>query len=521
MDYALDPYLSLGIEFGSTRIKGVLIDGQGTPVATGAWEWENRLEDGYWTYALKEIWEGLQGCFRNLAEDYHRVTGQTLTRVGALGVSGMMHGYLAFNDEGRLLVPFRTWRNTTTGEAAARLTRLFGFNIPQRWSIAHLYQAILDKEPHVTRIGHITTLAGYVHEQLTGRRVMGIGEASGMFPIDSAAGGYDGRMTELFNGLLRQNRMPYTLQDILPEVLAAGEEAGVLTAQGAALLDPTGVLQPGARLCPPEGDAGTGMVATNSIAPATGNISAGTSIFAMVVLEKALSGVYGEIDMVATPDGSPVAMVHCNNCTSDLNAWADLIAQAGGGIPRGKVLDGIFEAALSADKDGGGLLSYNYFSGEPITGVDTGRPLFVRLPDARFTFANFSRTLLYASLATLKLGMDILSEKEHVRLSRLLGHGGFFKSRHAGQAMMAAALNVPVSVMETASEGGAWGMALLARYCLENTRPLAEFLDTQVFANSQVVTVTPDPEDVKGFQRFMDRYTVGLEIEKNAAIVMK
>ena len=521
MEHMPAPCLSLGIEFGSTRIKGVLIDQQGNPIVSGGWDWENRLENGYWTYSLEAVRQGLQGCFRALAEKYREATGQALVKVDSLGVSGMMHGYLAFDRNGELLVPFRTWRNTTTGEAAAKLTELFGFNIPQRWSIAHLYQAMLDKEPHVAAIGHITTLAGYVHELLTGQRVMGVGEASGMFPIDSATGDYDSGMVERFDGLLREQGLPFTLREILPTVLTAGEDAGTLTREGAALLDPTGTLQPGALLCPPEGDAGTGMVATNSIAPTTGNVSAGTSIFAMIVLEKPLSRVYEEIDMVTTPDGAPVAMVHCNNCTSDLNAWADLIAQAVGGLSRGKVLDGIFEAALSADKDAGGLLAYNYFSGEPITQLDQGRPLFARLPDARFTYANFARAHLYAALATLKLGMDILSQGEQVRLTRLLGHGGFFKARHAGQAMMAAAVNAPVSVMETASEGGAWGMALLARYRLENSLSLPEFLSTRIFAGSRTITVDPDPADVDGFQAFMERYTAGLEIEKAAVETLR
>jgi len=504
----------LGIELGSTRIKAVLIASDFTPIASGNHDWENRLSDGVWTYDLKDVWAGIQDSFQNLAESVKMQFGVPLTTVGAMGVSAMMHGYLAFDKDDNLLVPFRTWRNTTTEQAANELTRLFDFNVPQRWSIAHLYQAILNKESHVPHIAFLTTLAGYVHWRLTGEKVLGIGDASGMFPIENA--GYNPRMITQVNALTNG----LAVDAILPRVLNAGEVAGKLTNDGAKLLDPTGVLKPGIPLCPPEGDAGTGMVATNSVVERTGNISAGTSVFTMIVLEKELSKVYVEVDMVTTPAGKPVAMVHCNNCTSDLDAWVKLFGETlevfGKKPSVTELYETLYKTALSAESDCGGLLSYNYLSGEPITNLDQGRPLFVRMPDARFNLGNFMRNLLFSAIGTLKLGMDILTEKEDVQLEQLLGHGGFFKTKGVGQRLMAAALNVPVSVMESAGEGGAWGIALLAAYLNRKNETLEEFLANQVFASAKAERVTPDPNDSKGFDAFMIRYKQGLPIMKSA-----
>jgi len=434
----------------------------------------------------------------------------------------MMHGYMAFDKDGNLLVPFRTWRNTMTEQAAEKLTYLFQFNIPQRWSIAHLYQAILSRESHIKEISHLTTLAGYVHEKLTGQKVLGVGEASGVFPIDSKINDYDERKIELFNERLEAENIPWKLQDILPKVLVAGEVAGVLTEEGAKLLDPTGQLQPGIPLCPPEGDAGTGMVATNSVAERTGNVSAGTSVFAMIVLEKALSKVYPEIDMVTTPSGKPVAMVHSNNCTSDLNAWIEVFQEfthaLGMEMSESKLYEMLYQKALTGDADGGGLLAYNYVSGEHITHLEQGRPLFVRTPESRFTLANFMRVHLFSALGALKIGLDILFEQEQVKIEQILGHGGFFKTKEVGQKIMAAAINVPVSVMETAGEGGAWGIAVLASYMLHKgtNEPLEAFLSDTVFAGENGTTITPDPADVDGFTVFMERYKKGLVIERAA-----
>lgn len=513
---------TLGIEFGSTRIKAVLIGEDRSPIASGGYEWENQYENGYWTYHLDEVWTGLQACYADLQNQVSEKFGVSLRSVGAIGFSGMMHGYMPFDEAGNLLVPFRTWRNTTTGPAAESLTELFQFNIPLRWSIAHLYQAILNKEPHITDIHYLTTLAGYVHWRLTGKRVMGIGEASGMFPIDSRINDYDADKLALFNERLKETGVSWTLQDILPEVLVAGERAGALTEEGAKLLDPTGTLQTGIPLCPPEGDAGTGMVATNAVAERTGNVSAGTSAFVMVVLEKALSKLHVEIDMVTTPSGRPVAMVHTNTCTSDLNAWVGLFREfteaLGIEIDQSKLFETLYTQALEADDDGGGLLAYNYVAGEPITEFDEGRPLFVRTPESKFNLANFMRTHLYSSLGTLKIGMDILFEEEKVEIDKILGHGGFFKTPVVGQRMMAAALGVPVAVMETAGEGGAWGIALLASYMLTGSEgeSLAEFLDDKVFAGEKSTTIDPNPQDVKGFMAFMERYTAGLKIQRAA-----
>ncbi|MCA9975485.1 MAG: hypothetical protein KC413_07030, partial [Anaerolineales bacterium] len=442
--------------------------------------------------------------------------------IGAIGFSAMMHGYLAFSKDGNLLVPFRTWRNTMTGQAAEKLTDLFQFNIPQRWSIAHLYQAVLNQEAHINDVSHLTTLAGYVHWQLTGQTVLGVGEASGVFPIDSETNDYDTHKIELFNERLAAANIPWRLQNILPQVLAAGEAAGTLTAAGAKLLDPSGQLQAGIPLCPPEGDAGTGMVATNSVAVRTGNVSAGTSVFAMIVLEKALSTVYPEIDMVTTPTGKPVAMVHSNNCTSDLNAWIGLFqeftAALGVEINQSRLFEMLYQQALAGEADAGGLLAYNYFSGEHITHLEAGRPLFVRTPESRFTLANFMRAHLFSALGALKIGLDILFDQEHVQIDQILGHGGFFKTKDVGQKMMAAAMNVPVSVMETAGEGGAWGIALLAaymRYKAEN-EPLEAYLTHKVFAGEAGTTIAPEPADVAGFAAFMARYKQGLVIERTA-----
>ena len=506
----------LGIEFGSTRIKAVLIGEDHTPIASGSYDWENRYENGVWTYHLEDVWTGLQESYRKLSKEVFENYNVPLQTIGAIGFSAMMHGYLAFDKDGNLLVPFRTWRNTTTAQAAKELTELFQFNVPHRWSIAHLYQAILNKEPHVRNISYQTTLAGYVHWKLTGQKVLGIGDASGMFPIDSKTNDYDASMIELFNERLEAENIAWKLQDILPKVLTAGDAAGVLTEEGAKLLDPTGQLRTGIPLCPPEGDAGTGMVATNSVAERTGNVSAGTSVFAMIVLEKALSKATPEIDMVTTPTGKPVAMVHSNNCTSDLNAWVGLFREfadaLGVEISQSKLFEMLYKQALAGDADGGGLLAYNYFSGEPITHLEEGRPLFVRTPESRFTLSNFMRAHLFSALGTLKIGLDILFEQEQVKIDRVLGHGGFFKTEEVGQKIMAAAMNVPVSVMETAGEGGAWGIALLASYMLhkEANEPLEAYLSNKVFAGDNSTTIAPDQRDVDGFTAFMERYKKGL-----------
>jgi len=512
----------LGIELGSTRIKAVLIGENHTPIASGSYEWENRYENGVWTYSLEDVWTGLQESYRKLSSEILENYNTPLKTIGAIGFSAMMHGYMAFDKDGNLLVPFRTWRNTMTGEASEKLTYLFQFNIPQRWSIAHLYQAILYKEPHVKDISHLTTLAGYVHWKLTGQKVLGVGEASGMFPIDSKTNDYDERKIELFNERVKAENISWKLQNILPKVLVAGDAAGVLTDEGARLLDPTGQLQAGIPLCPPEGDAGTGMVATNSVAERTGNVSAGTSVFAMIVLEKALSKVYPEIDMVTTPTGKPVAMVHSNNCTSDLNAWVDLFQEfthaLGVEMNESQLYETLYKKALAGDADGGGLLAYNYVSGEHITHLEEGRPLFVRTPESRFTLSNFMRVHLFSALGALKIGLDILFEQEQVKIDRVLGHGGFFKTKEVGQKIMAAAMNVPVSVMETAGEGGAWGIALLASYMLHKSvnEPLEAYLSNKVFAGENGTTMAPDQGDVDGFTEFMERYKKGLVIERAA-----
>ncbi len=512
----------LGIELGSTRIKAVLVDEHHTPIAAGGYDWENQFIDGIWTYSMDEVWQGLQACFQNLCADV-KDKYQVLQRtVGALGISGMMHGYLPLDRDGNLLAPFRTWRNTITGEAAEKLTELFQFNIPQRWSVAHLYQAILNEEPHVKDIAFLTTLAGYVHWKLTGQKVMGVGEASGMFPINSQTDDYDEKMLVQFDQLDEVKAFPWKISDILPNVLVAGDPGGVLSEEGANLLDPTGKLEPGIPLCPPEGDAGTGMVATNAIAPRTGNVSAGTSIFAMIVLEKALSKVYPEIDMVTTPAGMPVAMVHTNNGTTDLNAWVELFGEFAElldvKIGQSRLFETLYQQALKGDADGGDLLAYNTISGEHITHLAEGRPLFLRKPNSKFSLANFMRVHLFASLGAMRIGLDILFDQEQVEIDKILGHGGFFKTEEVGQRMMAAAMKVPVSVMETAGEGGAWGMALLAAFLVQRSgsERFASYLENKVFASAQGATLEPDQADVAGFEVFMKRYKKGLVIEHTA-----
>ena len=523
----LDGRTALGIEFGSTRIKAVLVGEDNAPIASGSHDWENRYVDNIWTYTLEDIWNGIKDSYQKMAQDVKNQYGVTLKNIGAIGISGMMHGYMAFNEAGELLVPFRTWRNTMTEQASRELTDLFQFHIPQRWTVAHLYQAILNGEEHVKDISFLTTLAGYVHWKLTGEKVLGVGEASGVFPVDMTIKTYYENMIEKFDQLTEEKNYSWKIGDILPEVLIAGEQAGSLTEEGAKLLDPSGELNAGIPLCPPEGDAGTGMTATNSVAKRTGNVSAGTSVFAMVVLEKELSKVYEEIDLVTTPTGDLTAMVHCNNCTSDLNAWVALFkefAEAFGmEVDMTKLFGTLYQKALEGDPDCGGLLAYNYFSGEHITGFEEGRPLFVRTPESKFNLANFMRVHLFTSLGALKTGMDILLKKEGVRLDQILGHGGLFKTKGAGQKIVAAAIDTPVSVMETAGEGGAWGIALLASYMKnkETDEKLEDYLNQKVFAGQKGSKEEPDAEDVRGFETFIQRYTKGLAIERAAVEHLK
>ena len=511
----------LGIEFGSTRIKAVLTGADHTPIASGSYDWENQYEDGIWTYHLDMIWRGLKECYRSLREEVGSRYGVELEGTKAIGISAMMHGYLAFDENGELLVPFRTWRNTITQGAADELTDVFQYNIPQRWSIAHLYQAILNQEPHVSKVRFITTLSGYLHWKLTGERVLGIGDAAGMFPIDSSIRDYHPKMLSQFDELIRENEYPWKIEEILPKVLCAGEKAGTLTEAGARLLDESGTLKGGIPMCPPEGDAGTGMTATNSVTVRTGNVSAGTSVFAMLVLENELKGVHREIDMVTTPAGDPVAMVHCNNCTSDLNAWVGLFAEfletMGMDVDRNQLYGTLYRKAMEGEADGGGLLSYGYLSGEHITGFEEGRPMFVRTPDSRFNLANFMRVNLYTALGALKTGMDILKREEGVQSDRIMGHGGLFKTKGAGQQIMADAMEIPVAVMETAGEGGAWGIALLAAFMQEkNGRTLDQYLAEAVFQDSEISVLNPEEEGVAGYRSFMERYTKGLSIERAA-----
>ena len=516
MDYRLDGTESLGIEFGSTRIKAVLIDKDFNPIASGSYTWENKFENGIWTYAMDEVWQGLQAAYKNLNVDCENKFGAKITKLASLGFSAMMHGYLPLDKDGNQLCEFRTWRNTITGESAKALTELFGFNIPQRWSVAHLYQAILNGEKHTKDIDFLTTLAGYVHYKLSGQKVVGVGEASGMFPIDSTVNDYNSKMAEKFNSIPKVKELGIDILQILPKVLVAGENAGFLTKEGARLIDPSGNLEHGVPMAPPEGDAGTGMTATNAIAVKTGNVSAGTSIFSMVVLENQLSKVYEEIDMVTTPVGKPVAMVHCNNCCTDLDYWVNVFGQfassIGAQMSKPELYDALYESALYGEPNAGGLVNINYFSGEPVSHTDDGRPLFVRTQNANFNLANFMRSQIYSTMATLKIGMEIL-EKENVTIDCLMGHGGLFKTPLVGQKLIAGAMNCPVAVMKTAGEGGAWGMAVLAKYVVDGEEPLDEYLNNKVFANSECKTVAPDENDVNGFNEYMKLYKSALKAE--------
>lgn len=513
---------ALGIELGSTRIKAVLVDSSHAPIASGSYSWENKLENNFWTYSLEDIWKGLGASYRNMADEVMEQYGLTLKKIGAIGFSAMMHGYMAFDKEDRLLVPFRTWRNTTTGQAADELTELFQYNVPQRWSVAHLYQAILNEEEHVDQVHYFTTLSGYIHWQLTGQKVLGIGDASGMFPIDVEKKDFHEKMLGQFDQLVAEKHFPWKLKNIIPKVLTAGEDAGALSAEGAKLLDSTGELEAGIAMCPPEGDAGTGMAATNSVAVRTGNVSAGTSVFAMIVLEKELSRVHVEIDMVTTPCGHLVAMAHANNCTSDLNAWVNLFKEfaeaAGMKVDMDQLFGTLYNQALEGDPDCGGLLSYGYYSGENILPIDEGRPLFVRTAKSAFNLPNFMRTHLYAALGALKIGMDILVKSEQVKIDKIFAHGGLFKTPGVGQRMMAAAMNAPVSVMETAGEGGAWGIALLAAYMMNRAKgqTLDCYLSEKVFAHDQGTEMQPYREDIAGFETFIERFKKGLAVEQSA-----
>lgn len=504
----------LGLELGSTRIKATAIDGRYQPVSSGDYTWKSTFENGIWTYGLDDVWTGLKAAISGVAHREH---------IAAMGVSAMMHGYLVFDKDWNLLVPFRTWQNTITAQAAGELTEAFHFNIPQRWSIAHLYQAVLNGEAHVPQIAHMTTLAGYVHYMLTGVNALGVGEASGMFPIDSETGDYDAAMLAKFNEIVASRHLPWRLEDLLPKVLTAGEKAGELTPEGAKRLD--GLLTPGIPFAPAEGDAGTGMTATNAVAPRTGNVSAGTSIFSMVVLEKPLEKVYQEIDLVTTPTGRPVAMVHCNNCTNDTNAWVSVLGETarlfGAAPSTGELYTRLYEKSLEGDPDCGGLLVCNYMAGEGVTHMDAGRPLVLRKPESKFTLANFFRAQLYSTMSTLKIGMDILA-KEQVAIDSLTGHGGLFKTPVVGQKYMAAACGAPVTCMETAGEGGPYGMALLAAYMLEKAEgeTLEDYLNTRVFAGAKGVTLAPEKGDVEGFRDYMTRYTAMLDVERKAVEVL-
>ena len=513
----------LGIELGSTRIKGVLIDENHHVIASGSYSWENRLESGVWTYRLEDAVAGVRACYSALREDVLQKYGEPLRRVAAIGISGMMHGYLAFDENMKQLAPFRTWRNTITAPAAAELTELFRFNIPQRWSIAHLYQAILNKESHVCQIDYIATLSGYIHYLLTGQRVTGIDEASGMFPYDDEAKDFDAARITQFDGLIAPYGFPWKLKDILPKVLPAGAQAGALTTEGAALLDESGTLEAGIPLCPPEGDAGTGMIATGAVMPRTGSISAGTSAFSLQVLERPLKNYYPEIDVVATPSGKTVAMAHTNTCTSEIDAWVNLIADAalamGWPMDKNELYPAMYRKALEGDPDCSGIIAFNYFAGEPLTGTETGRPMLVRLPDSKLTVANLMRSQLYGAIATLKIGMDMLAQEENVESDRLLGHGGFFKTPGVGQQILADALNVPISTMETAGEGGPWGMALLAAYMRrkDEGETMEDYLTNRVFRDAKSICVQPDAAGVAGFQRYLERYRACVPAQQAAA----
>ena len=517
----------LGIEFGSTRIKAVVIDEKNKPIAQGSHTWENQLVDGLWTYSIDTIWNGLQDCYADLRANVLKEFGVEIETFAAIGISAMMHGYMAFNEKDEILVPFRTWRNTNTGKAAAELSSLFNYNIPLRWSISHLYECILEDNEHVQDIKFQTTLAGYIHWQLTGEKVLGVGDASGMMPIDPETQDYNDSMVEKFNTLIAPKNYPWKLMDIFPKVLVAGENAGCLTEKGAKCLDPSGHLKAGIPFCPPEGDAGTGMVATNAVKQRTGNVSAGTSSFSMIVLEKDLSKPYEPIDIVTTPDGSLVAMVHCNNCTSDINAWVNIFKEyqelMGFPVDMNAIYTKLFNAAIEGDADCGGLMAYNYVSGEPVCGMADGRPLFVRSANDKFSLANFMRAQLYGAIGALKFGNDILLKEENVQVDRITGHGGYFKTKGVGQRMLAAALNSPISVMETAGEGGAWGIALLASFVVNNAKQqnLADWLDENVFAGNAGVEIAPTAEDVAGFNAYIENYKAGLAIEQAAVEAKK
>ena len=518
---------ALGIELGSTRIKATLIELESfSPIASGGHSWENRYENGVWTYHLEDVWTGLRDCYSKLSQDVAEKYGVTLTKVGAFGISAMMHGYLVFDENGEQLAPFRTWRNAITGKASAELTELFNYNVPQRWAISHLYHSIMAQEEHLPRIRFMTTLAGYVHWKLTGEKVLGMNDASGMFPIDEKTWSYDLEKAALFDKKLEAAGLPFKLIDVLPKALLSGQPAGRLTEEGAKLLDPTGRLCNGIPFCPPEGDGGTGMVATNSVRPNSGNVSAGTSVFLQAVLEKDLSRVHPEIDMITTPDGRPVAMVNVANCTCELDAWVKLIAEALGefGVkpPMSEVYDRLYLKALTGDADCGGVYSYNYLSGEHVTGIQDGRPLLVRTPEGRFDLANFMRAQLFSSVASLRIGLSILTDEEGVKLSSVMGHGGLFKGVDVGQRIMAAALRTPVTVTSTAGEGGSWGISLLAAYMIAGGgRSLPDFLDEKVFSNCESSTLDPDERDVAGFDDYMKGYMEGLEIERAASKLFK
>lgn len=513
---------SLGIEFGSTRIKAVLIDDTYHTIAAGDYGWASHLENGLWSYTQEEIWKGLQTAYAAMAQNVEAAYGEKLARVGHIGFSAMMHGYLAFDKNGELLVPFRTWQNTNTSEAHEKLSELFQYNIPERWSIAHLYQAVLNKEEHIGKVAYFTTLAGYVHWKLTGKKVLGVGDASGMFPIDPTTHAYETEFIEKFSALPEVAEQPWNLSDLLPEPLVAGTPAGTLTAEGAKLLDPTGTLQPGIVLAPPEGDAGTGMVATNSVRVRTGNVSAGTSIFAMVVLEHKLKALHPEVDLVTTPAGDLAGMSHANNFTSDLNAWVGLFGQfaaaLGTPVDTGNLYGTLFRAAIADDVDAncGGLINYPFRSGEFLADLPEGRPLFVRGPEARMSLGNFMRAQLFSAFSPVKIGMDVMTKNEGVAVDSLVGHGGIFTTPKVAQKILAAAFNTPIKVMSTAAEGGAWGMAVLADYLWHADQPLDEFLDARVFADAASTTENPDENDVAGFEEFFDRFRKGLAIEHTA-----
>lgn len=525
-DAILNGRTALGIELGSTRIKGVLVDLSGEVLAVGIYDWENSYIDNIWTYSIEEIHAGLRGCYRSLCEEVKKKYGLVINKIGSIGVSAMMHGYMALDQDGNQIAPFQTWRNTNTQEAADELTELFRFNIPLRWSVAHLYQRILNQEEHVNRLAYVSTLSGYIHWKLTGEKVIGIGDAAGMFPIDSNICDYDEQMVRKFDALISKYAYSWKLRDIFPKVLVAGEWAGSLTKEGAALLDESGNLEAGIPMCPPEGDAGTGMTATNSVAPGTGNVSAGTSTFAMIVLEKQLSRVHREIDMVTTPSGFPCAMSHANNGTSDLNAWVSLFGEfarlMGYQVDTGELFARLYSNSLKGDSDCGGLLAYGYYSGENITMINEGRLAFLRTPESRFNLANFMKAHLYTSLGAVKMGLDILMRDEQVKVNRIMGHGGFFKTRGVGQRYLAAAVGAPVTIMDTASEGGAWGIALLAAYLIDKQEgeSLEDYLNNRIFRELSGETAIPLEEDIKGFDVFMARYKAGLEIEKKAIDVM-